>query len=118
MTENNLENITKRLNASNMLTAVLKTTGPVEIKKEELEKILKYQKPEDLQDFTAIDTYMETYMDYIKESGGYVQLDFNEKNQSFIFTLMSKENAEKMIGKEKSIGYVCVRSRWNDYAHS
>jgi hypothetical protein len=113
-----IEEITKRLNASNMLTAVLKATGPVEIKMSELEKILKYQKPEDLQNFSAIDTYLDTFTDYIKESGGYVQLDFNNETQSFIFTLMSKEKAEELQGQNDSIGYVCVRSRWNDYAHS
>jgi transcription antitermination factor NusG len=116
--ENNIETIVKRLNASNMLTAVLKATGPVEIRKSELENILKYQKPEDLQDFTAIDTYMDSYMDYIKENGGYVQLNFDSEKDLFTFTLMSKGEAESKMSENESIGYVCVRSRWNDYAHS
>lgn len=113
-----IETITKRLNASNMLTAVLKATGPVNVSRSELENILKYQKPEDLQDFSAIDTYMETYMDYIKENGGYVQLKFDSKSDEFTFTLMSREDADDKMSEPDSIGYVCVRSRWNDYAHS
>ena len=118
MTDNNIETIVKRLNASNMLTAVLKATGPIEIRRAELEGILKYQKPEDLQDFTAIDTYMETYMDYIKENGGYVQLNFDSAKDLFTFKLMSKDEAESTLSEDGNIGYVCVRSRWNDYAHS
>jgi hypothetical protein len=115
---NDLEQLVKRFNASNLLAAILKTVGPVSIEKSELDKIMQYGKPEDLQDFTAIDTYMDTYMDYIKESGGYAQMDYDSSSQVFTFTLMSKEEADSNIGKGNDIGYVCIRSRWNDYAHS
>ena len=113
-----LETLVKRFNASNLLSAVLKTVGPVSISKTELDKITNYHKPEDLQDFNAIDTYMETYMDYIKETGGYAQIDYDFHNQVFTFNLMSKEEAESKAGVGNDIGYVCLRSRWNDYAHS
>lgn len=122
MTEENkpdyLEQLTKRFNATNLLTAVLKTVGPVSIEKSELDNIMNYHKPEDLQDFNAIDTYMDTYMDYIKERGGYAQIDYDFINKVFTFTLMSKEEAEERRGIGNDIGYVCLRSRWNDYAHS
>jgi hypothetical protein len=113
-----LEVLVKRFNASNLLTAVLKSVGPVSITKEELDKITNYHKPEDLQDFNAIDTYMDTYMDYIKESGGYAQIDYDSQEKVFTFNLMSREEAEALVGVGNSIGYVCLRSRWNDYAHS
>ena len=86
-----LEVLVKRFNASNLLTAVLKSVGPVSITKEELDKITNYHKPEDLQDFNAIDTYMDTYMDYIKESGGYAQIDYDSQEKVFTFNLMSRE---------------------------
>jgi hypothetical protein len=113
-----LEQLVKRFNATNLLTAVLRSVGPVSIQKEELDKIMNYHKPEDLQDFNAIDTYMDTYMDYIKERGGYAQIDYDFDNQIFTFNLMSKEEAEARSGIGNDIGYVCLRSRWNDYAHS
>lgn len=113
-----LEVLTKRFNASNLLTAILKTVGPVSISKDELDKITNYQKPEDLQDFDALDTYLDTYTDYIKDSGGYAQIDYDSQSKTFTFNLMSREEAESHTGVGNSIGYVCLRSRWNDYAHS
>ena len=83
MTEemNLLQQIMSRLNASNMLTAVLKTAGPIEIPLSELQGILKYQKPEDLVDLNAESTYVETFMDYIKEKGGYVNVTIVNENK-------------------------------------
>jgi hypothetical protein len=119
MTEemNLLQQIMGRLNASNMLTAVLKTAGPIEIPLSELQGILKYQKPEDLVDLNAESTYVETFMDYIKENGGYVNVTIVDGDK-FKLQLVSKEEGERTLGQIGDMGYVCTRARWNQYAHS
>jgi hypothetical protein len=114
---NILQQVMARLNASNMLTAVLKTVGPVEIPISELGNILKYQKPEDLIDLDAESTYVDTFMDYIKENGGYVNVTIVD-GVKFKLKLVSKEEAEKTLGQTDDMGYVCTRARWNQYAHS
>ena len=119
MTEemNLLQQIMGRLNASNMLTAVLKTAGPIEVPLSELQGILKYQKPEDLVDLNAESTYVETFMDYIKENGGYVNVTIVDGDK-FKLQLVSKEEGERTLGQIGDMGYVCTRARWNQYAHS
>ena len=119
MTEekNLLRQVMERLNASNMLTAVLKTAGPVTIPLSELEGILKYQKPEDLINLDAESTYVDTFMDYIKENGGYVNVTIVDGDK-FKLQLVSKEEGEKTLGQPDDMGYVCTRARWNQYAHS
>jgi hypothetical protein len=118
MKSKSLADIKSRLNSSNMLTAILYTLGSIEVKKEELEKILDYQKPEHLMDLNVDATYKEDFMDYIKYRGGYASLEYDENSQTIRFTLMSRENAEERMKEGKSLGFVCVRSYWNDYAHS
>lgn len=118
MANNEIADIKSRLNSSNMLTAILHTLGSVEVKQEELQKILNYQKPEHLMNLNVDATYKEDFMDYIKYRGGYASLVYDEKLQTIKFTLMSREDAEKELKNNKSIGFVCVRSYWNDYAHS
>ena len=118
MPSNVLADIKSRLNASNMLTAILYTLGSIEIKTDELENILKYNKPDHLMDLNVDDTYNDSFMDYIKSRGGYASLQHNEDSQTIKFTLMSREDAEKEMQEGKSLGFVCVRSFWNDYAHS
>lgn len=114
---NILQQVMSRLNASNMLVAVLKTVGPVEIPISELGKILKYQKPEDLVDLDAESTYVDSFTDYIKENGGYVNVTLVD-GVNFKFKLVSKDEGEKALGQIDDMGYVCTRSRWNQYAHS
>jgi len=118
MTNNSLADIKSRLNASNMLTAILYSLGSVEIKREEIDKILDYQKPEHLKDLSVDETYKDTFMDYIKHRGGYASLQYDEKSDNIKFTLMSREEAEQEMENGNSLGFVCVRSYWNDYAHS
>lgn len=118
MTEKSLADIKSRLNASNMLTAILYSLGSVDVKREELEKILDYQKPEHLMDLSVDETYKETFMDYIKYRGGYASLQYDDNSNKIKFTLMSREDAEQEMKDGKSLGFVCVRSYWNDYAHS
>jgi hypothetical protein len=118
MTYDVLSDIKSRLNGSNMLTAVLHTLKSVEIKKEELEKILEFNKPDHMMDLNVDDTYSENFMDYIKFRGGYVSLAYDNDSEVIKFTLMSREDAEKEMLDGKSMGFVCVRSFWNDYAHS
>jgi hypothetical protein len=118
MPNNSLADIKSRLNASNMLTAILYSLGSVEVKVDELDKILDYQKPEHLKDLSVDETYKETFMDYIKHRGGYASLQYDENSRSIKFTLMSREEAEQEMEDGKSLGFVCVRSYWNDYAHS
>ena len=113
-----LADIKSRLNSSNMLTAILYTLGSIEVKREELENILNYQKPEHLIDLNVDATYKEDFMDYIKYRGGYASLEYDEVSETIKFTLMSRENAEERMKEGKSLGFVCVRSYWNDYAHS
>jgi hypothetical protein len=113
-----LSEIKTRLNSSNMLTAILYTLGSIEVKKEELEKILDYQKPEHLMNLSVDETYKDSFMDYIKHRGGYASLQYNEDSDSIRFTLMSREDAEEEMKNNRSMGFVCVRSYWNDYAHS
>ena len=114
---NILQQVMSRLNASNMLVAVLKTVGPVEIPISELGKILKYQQPEDLVDLDAESTYVDSFTDYIKENGGYVNVTLVD-GVNFKFKLVSKDEGEKALGQIDDMGYVCTRSRWNQYAHS
>jgi hypothetical protein len=118
MKGNSLADIKSRLNSSNMLTAILYTLGSIEVKREELENILNYQKPEHLMDLNVDATYKEDFMDYIKYRGGYASLEYDEASETIKFTLMSRENAEERMKEGKSLGFVCVRSYWNDYAHS
>jgi len=118
LTKDIIADIKSRLNASNMLTAILYSLGTIEIKKDELENILNYQKPEHLMDLNVDATYKEDFMDYIKYRGGYASLSYDQDSQTISFTLMSREDAEKEMEEKKSIGFVCVRSYWNDYAHS
>jgi len=118
MEESNiLQQVMGRLNASNMLVAVLKTVGSVEIPISELGKILKYQKPEDLIDLDAESTYVDSFTDYIKENGGYVNVTLVD-GVNFKFKLVSKDEGESTCGQPLDMGYVCTRSRWNHYAHS
>jgi len=118
MSDNSLADIKSRLNASNMLTAILYSLGSVEVKREELDKILDYQKPEHLMDLSVDETYKDTFMDYIKHRGGYASLQYDDSSDKMKFTLMSREEAEQEMKDGKSLGFVCVRSYWNDYAHS
>jgi hypothetical protein len=83
----------------------------------ELEGILKYQKPEDLMDLNAESTYVDTFMDYIKENGGYVNVTIVDGDK-FKLQLVSKEEGERTLGQIGDMGYVCTRARWNQYAHS
>jgi hypothetical protein len=101
-----------------MLTAILYTLGSIEIERKELENILKYNKPDHLMDLNVDDTYSEDFMDYIKSRGGYASLKYDDQTEKIKFTLMSREDAEKEMQAGKSLGFVCVRSFWNDYAHS
>ena len=119
MTEekNILQQVMGRLNASNMLTAILKTAGPIEIPISELQGILKYKKPEDIMDLNAESTYADTFMDYIKENGGYVNVTIVDGDK-FKLQLVSKEEGERTLGQIGDLGYVCTRARWNDHAHS
>ena len=118
MTNDVLADIKSRLNGSNMLTAVLHTLGSIDIDREELEEILKFNKPDHMMDLNVDDTYSEGFMDYIKHRGGYVSLGYDHESDKIKFTLMSREDAEKEMLDGKSMGFVCVRSFWNDYAHS
>jgi hypothetical protein len=115
--QNILQQVMSRLNSSNMLTAILKIAGPVEIPISELEGILKYKKPEHLMDLNAESTYADTFMDYIKENGGYVNVTIVDGDK-FKLQLISREEGERTLGQIGDMGYVCTRARWNDDAHS
>ena len=104
--------IKDRFNSSSMLSLILKNYPNIRIPREAFEDLLKY---DEIRENVKYWPYEDGYMDYIKSTGGYVQVEYyeNEKDE-IIMKIVSKEEGERNMEENGVFGYVCIRSKWSD----
>jgi hypothetical protein len=104
--------IKDRFNSSSMLSLILKSLDGVKIPRESFDMLIKY---DEIRENVKYWPYEDGYMDYIKSTGGYVQVEYYEnKNDEITMKIVSKEEGERNMQDDGVFGYVCIRSKWSD----
>jgi hypothetical protein len=102
--------IYQKLNASMLLASILKTTPGLVIKREDM---LDIRNSEPIVNGENVNPYNEGYTDYLKELGGHILVQYDEKSDEIKFTLCSEVEGDRVIQEGNCIGFFSIRRPWN-----